>query len=165
MANLTEDAFGELYEETWRPLWGYVYRTTGHATDADDIVQEAFCRVLRAGVGQLTREELRKYLFRIASNLMADRWRRATRERASLKGLDPGAVVETPAMPDRELSRTFAKLNPRDRALLWLAYVEELDHRQVATALGVGIGSVKVLLSRARRRLRDLLAVSPAARV
>jgi len=43
-----------------------------------------------------------------------------------------------------EVTRTFAQLKPRDRALLWLAYVEEQDHRQVAATLGVRPGSVKV---------------------
>jgi len=41
--------------------------------------------------------------------------------------------------------------------LLWLAYVEEDTHEEIADALGVKRGSVKVLLSRARARLRDLL--------
>jgi len=48
-------------------------------------------------------------------------------------------------------------LKPRERALLWLAYVEEDTHEEIADALGVKRGSVKVLLSRARARLRDLL--------
>jgi DNA-directed RNA polymerase specialized sigma24 family protein len=40
---------------------------------------------------------------------------------------------------------------------LWLAYVEEHNHQEIASALGLARGSVKVLLSRARARLRKLL--------
>ena len=82
VAALTESAFGELHREAARPLWAYVYRVTGNAADADDIVQESFCRVLVADVGDLGAEDLRRYLFRVASNLVADRWRRASRERS-----------------------------------------------------------------------------------
>ena len=48
-------------------------------------------------------------------------------------------------------------VEPRDRALLWLAYVEGESHEEIASSLGVGRGGVKVMLFRARRRLRDLL--------
>jgi RNA polymerase sigma-70 factor (ECF subfamily) len=58
---------------------------------------------------------------------------------------------------DPDVVATFAALKPRERALLWLAYVEEEDHQQIAAALGLARGSVKVMLSRARARLRDLL--------
>jgi len=118
-------------------------------------VQDAFCRLIRADVGQLGDEDLRRYVFRIAGNLMTDRWRRAEREKSWLDRLrhTPQAV----AVPEDSVSREFAELTPRDRALLWLAYVEEHNHQEIASALGLARGSVKVLLSRARARLRKLL--------
>ena len=58
---------------------------------------------------------------------------------------------------DQDVARTFADLAPRDRALLWLAYVEGETHEEMAASLGVRRGSIKVLLFRARRRLRELL--------
>jgi RNA polymerase sigma-70 factor (ECF subfamily) len=51
----------------------------------------------------------------------------------------------------------FQRLSPRERQLLWLAHVEGLTHRDVATTLGLSEGSVPVLLFRARRRLEALL--------
>ena len=65
---------------TTRARSGHLYRVTGKPSDADDLVQEAFCRLLQAEVGGLGDEELRRYVFRIGSNLLADRWRRATQE-------------------------------------------------------------------------------------
>jgi DNA-directed RNA polymerase specialized sigma24 family protein len=63
-----------------------------------------------------------------------------------------------PAPPgDEDVARTFATLTSRDRALLWLAYIEEESHEDIAASLGVGRGSIKVLLFRARHRLRELL--------
>ena len=131
---------------------------TRHAGDADDIVQDAFCRLLRADVGALGDEELRRYVFRIAGNLMTDRWRRAERELSWLDRLRGGQRLADPGLaPDDSVSREFAALKPKDRALLWLAYVEEHNHEEIASALGLARGSVKVLLSRARARLRKLL--------
>ena len=51
----------------------------------------------------------------------------------------------------------FAQLTKRERALLWLAYVEGNSHAEIAVTLGLRRQSVKVLLFRAKRRLRDLL--------
>jgi RNA polymerase sigma-70 factor (ECF subfamily) len=158
MLELTEPAFGEFYRRHARALWSYVYRVAGNAADADDIVQDAFCRVLCAEVSDLSDEDSRRYLFRVAGNLMTDRWRRAERERSWLARLRPPAPEPPPAGHDEAVARTFAALKPRERALLWLAYVEQQDHQQIAESLGLAHGSVKVLLSRARSSLRDLLS-------
>jgi len=154
---LTEAAFGDFYRRDARAVWTYVYRATGNAADADDIVQEAFVRMLRADVGAFGEEDLRRYVFRVAGNLMADRWRRSRRERPSIVHEAAAASSRTDVSEALDVTRTFAALKPRERALLWLAYVEEDTHEEIADALGVKRGSVKVLLSRARARLRDLL--------
>lgn len=135
-----------------------MYRVTRSAADADDIVQDAFCRLLRADVGGLDDDELRRYVFRIAGNLMTDRWRRADRESSWLARLRGETQAVVGASPDEPVARELTALAPRDRALLWLAYVEEQNHQEIAGALGLARGSVKVMLSRARARLRRLLA-------
>jgi len=56
--------------------------------------------------------------------------------------------------------REFAALAPRERALLWLAYVEGENHQEIADALGLARGSVKVLLFRARAKLKRLLTTA-----
>src|SRR5438132_7553064 len=75
---MDQTAFGDFYRRTSRSLWSYVYRVTGNGADADDIVQDAFCRLLRARP-DADEEQRRRYLFRIASNLVVDRWRRQER--------------------------------------------------------------------------------------
>jgi RNA polymerase sigma-70 factor (ECF subfamily) len=57
-----------------------VYRTTGNGADADDIVQESFLRLLRAGPASNEDGQQRRFLYRIASNLMIDRWRGKQRD-------------------------------------------------------------------------------------
>jgi RNA polymerase sigma-70 factor (ECF subfamily) len=156
---LDEASFGAFYERTARGLWAYVYRLTSHAADADDIVQEAYCRLLRAKVAE-DEESRRRYLYRIASNLVTDRWRRRGRDGQDIDAAaDPpeGGHYAAPVVHDGAVETTFRRLAARDRALLWLAYVEEADHTEIAGALGVGSRSVRVLLFRAKRRLRALL--------
>jgi RNA polymerase sigma-70 factor (ECF subfamily) len=161
VARLSEAAFADLYRQQARPLWGYVFRVTGNAADADDVVQEAFIRMFNAELPALTPEEMRKYLFRVASNVVTDRWRRSSREATATNtgesAGERGPAVSPDPLRDQDVTRTFAELKPRERALLWLAYVEGEDHRGIADALGLAHGSVKVLLSRARGKLRDLL--------
>ncbi len=148
-------AFGDFYRRTSRSLWSYVYRVTGNAADADDIVQDAFCRLLRGGP-DTDEEQRRRYLFRIASNLVVDRWRRQERAAdVARRHVPPPPASDASAHED--VARTFARLAPRERALLWLAYVEGQSHSEIGKAVGLARDSVKVLLFRARKRLRDLL--------
>jgi RNA polymerase sigma-70 factor (ECF subfamily) len=55
------------------------------------------------------------------------------------------------------MARTFSKLKPQERQLVWLAYVEGSDHREIAAALGVRERSVRVLLHRAKQKLARLI--------
>ncbi len=156
---MDEAAFQSFYQRTARPLWAYVYRVTGHASDADDILQEAFCRLLRSPLVPPGEAERRAYVFTTASRLIIDRWRRAGRERRTLERLPVVEVHESAdASLRQDLARTFRGMKPRDRALLWLAYVEGTEHREIAQALGLKERSVRVLLFRARRKLAGLLA-------
>ena len=156
MAQLSDEAFAALYERNARSLWTYAYRIIGNGADADDIVQETFVRIIDAEL-PAGDENAKRYLFRVASNLATDRWRRVVREERTLRSADPPPAVTQPPVPDDDVARTFAALKPRDRALLWLAYVEGETHEVIADALRVKRGSVKVLLHRARGRLRELL--------
>ena len=151
---LTEHAFGEFYQRHARSVWTYVYRVTNDAADADDVVQDAFLRLFQAENAPSDDEGLRRYVFRIAGNLIADRWRRRVRDERHAAA--PAEAGE-PETRDIDVVRIFSELKPRERALLWLAYVEGNAHQDIAESLRVGRSSVKVLLSRARARLRDLL--------
>src|SRR4029078_10272711 len=77
MPELSEHGFGEFYRRHARALWAYVYSVTGNAADAADIVQDEVCRMLTAEVSELNEEDRRKYVFRVAGNLIVDRWRRS----------------------------------------------------------------------------------------
>jgi RNA polymerase sigma-70 factor (ECF subfamily) len=67
-----------------------------------------------------------------------------------------GDVAER-AVRQTDLQRAMARLKPRERTLLWLAYAQGESHRDIAGMLGLKTGSIKLLLFRARRRLAGLL--------
>jgi RNA polymerase sigma-70 factor (ECF subfamily) len=55
------------------------------------------------------------------------------------------------------VTRAMKRLKPRERALLWLAYVQGWSHAEIAQSLGLRTASLKALLWRARRRLLAVL--------
>lgn len=158
---LSESEFQELYRLQARPLWAYLYRLTGNTADADDLLQEAFCRLLAAPLATRDDGQLRAYLYRVASNAAIDLWRRGGRIRRREEPLtdeSAGAAHggQDPALK-HDMARTFRDLKPQERMLLWLAHVEGSEHREIASALGLKAASVPVMLFRARRKLADLL--------
>src|SRR5512138_198336 len=73
---MTEDEFRAFYDRTARVLWAYLSRVTGDRHAADDLLQEAYYRLLRSGTRLESEAHRRHYLFRIATNLAHDRHRR-----------------------------------------------------------------------------------------
>ena len=155
---LTEHEFQEIYRLHGRARWGYLYRLTGNAADADDLVQDSFCRLLAAPLATREESQIRAYLFRIASNAAIDHWRRAGRgARPADQAPEPAHDGHSDAVLRYDMARTFRELKPQERVLLWLAHVEGTGHREIATTLGLKAASVPVLLFRARRKLAGLL--------
>ena len=73
---MDEEAFRCFYERTARPVWAYLARMTGDPRLADDLLQEAYYRFLRARPSLDDETHRRNYLFRIATNLVHDVRRR-----------------------------------------------------------------------------------------
>jgi RNA polymerase sigma-70 factor (ECF subfamily) len=162
---MDEDAFRLFYERTARPLWAYLSRMSGDARLADDLLQETYYRFLRADVSHESDAHRRNYLFRIATNLVRDLRRRPrvaeshfTDGREDVEHADPlSADAANGAVRRLDLARSMARLKPRERDLLWLAYAQGSSHKEIAETLGLKTASVKLLLFRARRRLAGLL--------
>lgn len=161
---MDETTFDILYQETARPLWSYVYRVSGNAALADDIVQETYYRFLRAPRVEMDKAQTKSYLYRIAGNLLRDHWRGKKREGLFAESINQGPAVDSSpgiASPETtmnlDLERHFALLKPQEKSLLWLAYVEGNEHKEIARMLGLKDKSIRVLLFRARQKLSALL--------
>jgi RNA polymerase sigma-70 factor (ECF subfamily) len=153
---LNREQFEHFYAQTARALRSYICRVAGNATIADDIVQESYVRLLSAP--PMLEAQRKSYLYRTATNQITDYYRAQTRHQrwwqlAPRREEALDARVDLP--PDME--RLFALASEQERALLWLAYVEGADHREIAGILGLKEKSVKVLLFRARHKMEEIL--------
>lgn len=158
---MDEDAFRAFYDRTARALWAYLARITGDRQAADDLLQECYYRLLRARVTHDDESHRRNYLFRIATNLARDGYRRRAAAPELISNVDEshGADTAAAARTDcrTDLHRAMARLKRRERELLWLAYAQGSSHQEIGETLGLKTGSIKPLLFRARQKLAALL--------
>jgi len=154
---LDEEAFAALYAHTASGLFAYLLRVCGNRDDADDILQECYCRYLVAARPAMDEGQTKSYLYRIAANLLRDRWRRVQSHARVL----PGVVPKAADGPDTNILAHLQQLSQREQVLLWLAYVERATHKEIAAATGLQPGSIRILLFRARRKLAKALRSAP----
>jgi RNA polymerase sigma-70 factor (ECF subfamily) len=151
---MDEQTFHALYAATAKPLWAYIARLSGRPDVANDLLQETYCRFLTAKPGHAEPAEAKPYLFRIATNLLHDRWRKGEDTRWSEP---PEIGFERDLDTQIEVRDLMQQLKPRERQLLWLAYVEGMTHSEIAKATGLHSMSIRILLFRARQRAAELL--------
>src|SRR5271156_6799815 len=158
--SMDEAAFRAFYEETSRPLFAYLLRVSGERALAEDLLQESYCRLLSAKLLLMDESGRRSYLFRLATNLLGDRFRRP-REYSRPDPI-PEVASSTPH-PDLkiEVRQAFGRLKHRDRQLLWLAYVEGSSHKEIADPRGLNGTGVRLFPSRPRRKLADFIGGGP----
>ena len=153
---MDEARFEAFYRKSAAGVWAYLHRMTGNAATADDLLQKAFIRFIRANPAFASEEHMCRYLYRAATSVAIDHFRE-TKSRGEVAEEDGRTSQGIGTDLRHDLARLFAELKPRERALLWLAHVEESTHEEIAEALGLRTKSVKVMLFRARKRLSELL--------
>ena len=156
---MDSDAFAGFYQRSAPALRAYLTRVSGNHALADDLAQESYLRFLCAMQPEGGEVNHRRYLFRIATNLLRDHWRRP--RAASIEEL-PEHLFATSGAAARvdsqaTLDPAMARMRPRDRQLLWLAHAEGYSHREIAEITGLGAASIRLLLFRARRKIARLL--------
>ena len=155
--SMDEEGFRQFYSLTARSLRAYLFRVVGNPTIADDLHQEAYFRFLRAELPDMDDKGRKNYLFRIATNLAYDHFRRSKRTEKFLPEIPVGEQAGDKINLRTDMSRALQMLKPRERELLWLAYVEGSTHTEIANTVGVKTASVKMLLFRARQHLATVL--------
>ena len=156
---MDNEAFTGFYERSARSLWAYLARVSADHALADDLMQESYVRFLCASHPEDGEVAQRRYLFRIATNLLRDHWRRPRATSIDEIPEEFFAAHVSSAQADSEaiLGPAMAQLRPRDRQLLWLAYAEGYSHREIAEVTGLASASIRLLLFRARRKVARLL--------
>lgn len=156
---LDEAEFRAFHAQTARSLAAYLRRSLP-ADAVQDTVQEAYLRLLRTPHARLPVDERRAYLYRIAANLVNDAWRaRKKAPEVAVAAPDTLAAHSPSETAGLDVTRAMDRLRLQERTMLWLAYVEQASHREIAAALSVKEGSVRVLLSRARQKMAAALGV------
>lgn len=151
--------FLDLYDRHFHRVYAYVIRRTGNRAEAEDVTSEVFHRAL----ANLHKYEWRgvpfvAWLFRIAGNELADRWRKAAHDSG-----DPPAELAAPE-PDLErramLFQVVERLPGDQRRVIEMRFGEGRSLGEVARALGKSDGAIKQLQRRALESLRVSLESS-----
>jgi RNA polymerase sigma-70 factor (ECF subfamily) len=145
----------------------YARVLTGDPTRADDLVQDTLARAWEKRRLWQVGTDLRAWLFTIMHNVHVNQFalRRHEALHDSLDADTTGAAWQLPVRPNQlervellEVIREMGRLPVEQREVLLLAAVEELRYEEIATLLSIPIGTVMSRLSRARDRLKRLLA-------
>lgn len=144
-----------LYERRLREFRRVAAAILDSREAAEDVVQEAFVRAVRARDSFAGDGPLDAWVWRIVLNAARDARARASRE------LDAGAPIAAPTDSTderRELVRAAVEQLPeRQRLILFLRYYADLDYRSIAETLSISDGTVAATLNAAHARLRQLL--------
>ncbi|MGO9324420.1 MAG: RNA polymerase sigma factor [Terracidiphilus sp.] len=158
------DAFEALFREHQRSVYGWILRIVRDLTAAEDLTVETFWRIHRAHARFEPARAFEPWARRIATRAALD-WLRARRSESGQTDLDV-ADLPSKSAPDpgiaaeirMKTSQAFARLPPGLRVAAVLSVIEEQPHKDVAAALGISVGAVKLRVFRAIRLLRkDLL--------
>ena len=153
--------FAELYENHFERVYAYVVRRVGNRAETEDLTAEVFHHAL----ANLKKFEWRgipfaAWLFRIAANLISDRWQHAGREVTDDSKL-AGAQASTAEIKEVErratLFRLVDTLPAEQRRVVVLRFVEEKSIKEVAQEIRKSEGAVKQLQFRALTTLRTRL--------
>ena len=156
-------------------LYGYFYRLTGSRHDAEDLLQELFVRLVRM-VGEYRHDgRFDAWLFRIATNLVRDRLRRAKKtpavgldlsptgcegtawaQQPDHKNPDPSEVVHRAEQVD-QLQRAIGELPEAEREVILLRHFSQVSFREIADLMGTPLGTALARAHRGLLRLRQLM--------
>ncbi len=152
------DSFRELYDRHHPRIYALAWRMCGNATQAEDLTQDVFVRLYDALASFRGDSAFTTWLHRLAVNVI---WSALRRERRSEGWLQTG-VDDAPRQVASEFEaiatqidfeQALATLPHGARTILLLYGVDGYGYAEIATALGIDVGTVKSQLHRARRLL------------
>jgi RNA polymerase sigma-70 factor (ECF subfamily) len=171
--NGDSDAFRMLVERHSRSVFGLVYRMTGNAQDAEDLVQETFIKAFRNLKGFEDRAHFGSWLYRIAVNCFLD-WKRRHRTHVELDGNIEPKIEQTAlgfarhkANPDQlllsmelqqRMEAGLAELSAKERAAFVLRHFEGMSIQEIGQLLDLDASAAKHSVYRAVQKMRRVLA-------
>lgn len=162
------DAFDQLVGAYQDRIYHLVYRITGNHADAQDAAQEAFVKAYTSLSGFRAQSAFSTWLHRIAVNVAVDLVRRRAKRATPVVDVaapagDPLADGAERAEVQLRIHRAIAALPLEQRSAVVLRDVQGCTYEEIASALGIPVGTVRSRLSRGREALRVALAdLAPA---
>jgi RNA polymerase sigma-70 factor, ECF subfamily len=160
--------FTELYEQNFERVYAFVARRLRHRDDAEDVTSEVFRDAL-ANIGKFEWRgaPFAAWLYRIASNAIADRWQHAAKEQGTALAADP-PDDSTRANPEEiesraRLFRLVATLPGDQRRVIEMRFAEGKSIAEIAREIRRTDGAVKQLQFRAIQNLRASIEKAPRA--
>ena len=157
----------EIVTEHSAKVYRLAYRLTGNMHDAEDLTHDVFIRVFRS-LGSYQPGTFEGWLHRITTNAFLDKMRRKQRIRFDALSDDAAERLPTREMGpeqsyndthfDDDVQRALDALSPDFRAAVVLCDIEGLSYEEIATALGIKLGTVRSRIHRGRSQLRAALA-------
>lgn len=169
-----QNAFGEIVHRYGDSVLGYLIRMTGNREQAEDLFQETFKKVHEKS-HTFKGSEFKSWLFRIATNLTYDGFRKRRQVESHYKQINytnennkelvasiadnsnNPSTVATKIEQIKQVRQAIDSLPDKQRATLILAYYQQLSYREVAAALDCSIGTVKTQMFRAIKTLAQKL--------
>ncbi|MDH5466921.1 MAG: RNA polymerase sigma factor [Candidatus Aminicenantes bacterium] len=159
-----KEIWEKFYEKYSRSFWFYIYKICGNEQTADDIFQESFYKFLKAKLNIQNEKHMQVYIYRIAYRLILDKIRRAKVEKKAFEEGQQAYISNIQKEGSQseihfslDMEKTFKRLKPKERMLLWLAYVEGYNYGEIAEMTETKENSLKVQLFRARGKLARIL--------
>jgi RNA polymerase sigma-70 factor (ECF subfamily) len=163
------DAFEQLFRRHYRQVYAVACRVLPNATEAEDVVQDAFVRAYGALGGFRGEAAFSTWVCRIAINIALRRARRLRAQPASLTEVPEGGPAQEPAdAADLEclveqraeahaVRQAVSGLPDKHRVVIALRYFEGYSCDEIARLLGCSVGTVWSRLFHAHRKLRARL--------
>ena len=155
-------ALATLFERHHARLYGYCLRMTGNRSEAEDVVQEVFMKMLKYKTTFKDDSKFVPWMFGIGRNACLAQLRRTALDRAPAGALDDNAVPDT-ALEERSddgesdlVRRALLRLPEERREVLVLSRYEYKTYDEIAAVLDCSVGAVKVRVHRAMKQLREI---------
>lgn len=144
-----ETLFEQVYQTYGSSLYRFCLLQMKNPADAEDILQEVFCKRLYQAPAFSSPDHERRWLFRVALNQCRDAWKRSSRSELPLETASDAVTPE-----ELGLLEQVSELPEKERTVLHLHYWEGYALREIAALLGVTVPTVKMRPKRGRDALR-----------
>ena len=164
-----EDKFLAFYDQYVTKIYRYIYFRVGSEFLAQDLTSEAFLKYWRhiSNNSENTLDNPRAFLYQIARNLLADFYRQKDKAPISLEEITDKKIADKDlslqeqteqGLQMDEIKKALTSLSEDYQEIIIWRYLDELEIKEISTILEKSEGAVRVLISRALSKLKEILA-------